>query len=413
MTLANCEWAASGPIIQHIYLTHGWLPIAVQVTAAVTLVLSVVFRSRRWWLRWLPVAVIVGIAVVLLARWYMTSQGLAGEPAPPMLWGWIALSGFAAALVVVGWRGARWWMRGASVLAVPACVIAAALVVNVWTGYVLTVQGAWSTFTEGPLPNEADMATVRTMASQGEIPQQGKVVRVNTGSAGSNFQHRGELVYLPPIWFQPNPPKLPVIVMLGGAMTSSSDWLRRGEAAQTADAFAAAHGGSAPILVFPDLNGMFDKDTECVNGTRGNAADHLTKDVVPYVINEFGATRDSSNWGIVGWSMGGTCAVGLAVKYPEVFSAFVDIAGDLGPNIGNKQQTIDRLYGGNADAYDAFDPSTVIQRHDQYSDMSGWFVVPAEGDEDTVQRDHPGTPDWAYHPVDRGRCSQLAMCARP
>ena len=46
--------------------------------------------------------------------------------------------------------------------------------------------------------------------------------------------------------------------------------------------------------------------------------------------------------------MGGTCAVGLAVKYPEVFSAFVDIGGDLGPNIGNKYQTIDRLYGGNA-----------------------------------------------------------------
>src|SRR5258705_5321414 len=113
-TLANCEWAASGPIIQHIYLTHGWLPVAVQVTAAVTLVLSVVFRSRRWWLRWLPVAVIAGIAVVLLARWYVTSQGLAGKPAPPMLWGWIALSGFAAALGVVGWRGARWWMRGAS-----------------------------------------------------------------------------------------------------------------------------------------------------------------------------------------------------------------------------------------------------------------------------------------------------------
>ena len=74
-------------------------------------------------------------------------------------------------------------------------------------------------------------------------------------------------------------------------MTASSDWLRRGEAAETADAFAEVHGGSAPIMVFPDLNGMFDKDTECVNGTRGNAADHLTKDVVPYVISGFGARQ--------------------------------------------------------------------------------------------------------------------------
>ena len=131
-------------------------------------------------------------------------QGLAGEPAPPMLWVWLSLAGFSAALVLVGWRGARWWVRGASVLAVPICVLAAALVVNVWAGYVLTVQGAWSAFTQAPLPNQADMATW-AMAKQGEVPRQGKIVQVDTGSAGSNFHHRAEFVYLPPIWFRPNP----------------------------------------------------------------------------------------------------------------------------------------------------------------------------------------------------------------
>ena len=33
-----------------------------------------------------------------------------------------------------------------------------------------------------------------------------------------------------------------------------------------------------------------------------------------------------------------------------MFSAFEDIAGDFAPNSGNKAQTIDRLFGGNAAA---------------------------------------------------------------
>ena len=41
--------------------------------------------------------------------------------------------------------------------------------------------------------------------------------------------------------------------------------------------------------------------------------------------------------------MGGTCAMMLTVMHPELFSAFVDIAGELSTrNAGDKQQTIDR-----------------------------------------------------------------------
>ena len=117
------------------------------------------------------------------------------------------------------------------------------------------------------------------------------------------------------------------------------------------------------MLVFVDSGGGFNIDTECVNGTRGNAADHLTKDVVPYMISNHGVSADRANWGVVGWSMGGTCAVDLTVMHPDMFSAFEDIAGDLGPNSGTKAQTIARLFGGNADAWAAFDPTTVITRH--------------------------------------------------
>ena len=84
-------------------------------------------------------------------------------------------------------------------------------------------------------------------------------------------------------------------------------------------------------MVFADSGGAFNNDTECVNGPRGNVADHLTKDVRPFMSADFGVSTDPANWGIAGWSMGGTCAVNLTTMHPELFSSFVDIAGDAMP----------------------------------------------------------------------------------
>jgi S-formylglutathione hydrolase FrmB len=164
-------------------------------------------------------------------------------------------------------------------------------------------------------------------------------------------------------------------MMIGGEFNTPADWARIGNAINTADDFAAAHGGNAPVLVFVDAGGAFNNDTECVNGSRGNSADHLTKDVVPFMVSNFGVSAHRENWGIVGFSMGGTCAVDLAVMHPDMFSAFEDIAGDLAPNAGTKDETISRLFGGNAAAYASFDPTEVIARHGVYSGVAGWFAI--------------------------------------
>jgi S-formylglutathione hydrolase FrmB len=76
--------------------------------------------------------------------------------------------------------------------------------------------------------------------------------------------------------------------------------------------------------------------------------------------------------------MGGTCAVDLTVMHPELFSSFVDIAGNMGPDAGTKAQTIVRLFGGSADEWEAFDPATVITRHGRYDDVSGWFDISSD-----------------------------------
>jgi S-formylglutathione hydrolase FrmB len=252
------------------------------------------------------------------------------------------------------------------------------LALNLWVGYFPTVSAAWNQLTAGPLPDQIDRLKVTAMQVKGTKPTKGVVVPVTINADASRFPHRPELVYLPPAWFASNPPpRLPTVMMISSAFNTPADWLRAGAAFNTVDDFAAHHQGYAPALVFVDATGAFDNDTECVNGTRGNAADHLTKEVVPFMVANFGVSADRANWGVTGWSMGGTCAVDLTVMHPDIFSAFVDIAGDIRPNTGTTDQTIARLFGGNRAAWAAYDPTTVMNRHGRYTGVSGWFDVPA------------------------------------
>jgi len=333
---------------------------------------------------WLPWSALIGVFLAVATYWYIQSAGVADDsnPAPVELWVWIALSGIAFGVLVSGWSGISWRRRMVTVVAVPLCVLSAALSLNLWVGYFPTVQTAWNQVTAGPLPDETDQVAIAALQTQHKMPIKGSVVPVDIPDTASNFRHRQEFVYLPPAWFaQTPPPALPVVMMIGGEFNTPADWMRAGGAVTALDDFAAAHGGNAPVFVFVDPGGTFNNDTECVNGPRGNSADHLVKDVVPYMKSHYGVSADSAHWGVVGWSMGGTCAVDLTVMHPDTFSTFVDIAGDAAPNSGTEAETVDRLFGGNAAAYAAFDPAAVITHHERYQGISGWFAVnsPAAG----------------------------------
>jgi S-formylglutathione hydrolase FrmB len=355
-------------------LLHGWLPWTVQAVVLVLLLVVVGWRTRRFRLLGLPVCVLVGAGVAAGALLLFSGSGLASDPAPQQLWWWVGVTGAALALVVVGWAGARWWRRILSLLVLPLCLLCVGLVLNQWVGYFSTVGEAWSQLTAAPLPNQVPADGLAALRGTVRPTDPGRVVAVSIPDTASGFAHRTEDVWLPPAWFAgPRPPALPVIMMIGGEFNTPADWIRTGNVLPVVDAYAAAHGGQAPILVFVDAGGTFNNDTECVDGPRGNAADHLTGDVRPYVIAHFGASPDPRQWGVVGWSMGGTCAVDLAVMHPELFDTFDDIAGDAGPEVGTKDQTIARLYGGDAAAWARFDPATVLAAHAPYADTAGWF----------------------------------------
>jgi len=363
-------------------LLTGWLPVAIQVVAVLVMLAVVVRRApRRWYLLWLPAAAVTGAVVALLVRGRVAAQGLTDDPAPLALWIWLAVATAATLVAVVGWPGGPWWRRSLAIFAVPLTLLCVGSTLNSWVGYYPTVQEAWGAVTAGPMPDQVSEAQLAVMAAAPTRPMNGALLGVDIPDTASDFAHREEYVYLPPAWFTgtDNHPALPAVMMIGGEYNTPTDWIRTGNAMSVIDSYAAAHGGSAPIVVFVDSGGTFNNDTQCVDGPRGNAADHLTEDVRPYVISRFAASAASASWAVVGWSMGGTCAADLAVTHPELIDTFEDIAGDLGPAVGDQARTIVQLYGGDAALWARFDPLTVLAGHTPYPDTAGWFANATEG----------------------------------
>ena len=372
------------PYGRGLSLLTGWLPITLQVLAGLAVILVVTRRpGRRWYTAWLPAAALVGVGVALLVRHRIGADGLTNDPVPAVVWIWTAVTAAAIVVAVVGWSRTGWWRRVLSLLAVPLSLLCVGSTLNQWVGYFPTVPEAWAAVTAGPMPDQVSDAQLAGMITARTPPGVGALVGVDIPNTASGFVHREEYVYLPPAWFTGTDrhPQLPAVMMIGGEFNTPADWIRTGNAMSVINSYAAAHSGTAPIMVFVDAGGAFNNDTQCVDGPRGNSATHLTEEVRPYVVSRFGASADPQNWGVVGWSMGGTCAAALAVTHPELFDTFVDIAGDLGPAVGDQAQTIDRLYGGDAAAWARFDPLTVLDGHPAYPDTAGWFAnaAPAAG----------------------------------
>ncbi|QIZ33558.1 alpha/beta hydrolase family protein [Saccharopolyspora sp. ASAGF58] len=282
-------------------------------------------------------------------------------------------------LVVLVWRfrdrAARWLLVP---LVVGALALNALVGVNAYFGYYLTLAQALGVAEESE-------GSLEMLNAQMAPPASGMVVTVDIPVQASGFQARPANVYLPPAWFASPRPRLPVIVLLHGTPGSPTDWLDGGAAQRTADRWAAQHGGVAPIVVIPDVNGGVFADTECVDSARGNAETYLTEDVPRFVHSRF-LTRDPGrDWAVAGLSEGGSCAIMLALRHPDVFATFGDFGGLLGPRDGDVNDpagAADALFGGSQQDFDAHEPSWLLT-HRRFPGLHGFFVV---GDNDPEPR---------------------------
>jgi S-formylglutathione hydrolase FrmB len=229
---------------------------------------------------------------------------------------------------------------------------------------------------------------------------------VTVPATRSGFVARPAVVYVPPAWFARPRPALPVVVLLHGTPGDPDDWIDGGRAQETADRWAAAHRGVAPVLLMPDVNGTLDADTECVDSAFGRVETYLVQDVVAFARAALGVRPPGRDWAVAGLSEGGSCALMLALRHPRTFGSFADYSGLAGPRLGETNAdtapTIAALFGGSPEAFAAHEPSVLLGSR-RFPGLGGWFEV---GDADP----EPLAAQTALVPL--AQRAGVATCAR-
>ncbi len=223
------------------------------------------------------------------------------------------------------------------------------------------------------------------------MPRAGRISTVTIPGGRSRFPARPAWLYLPPAYLGSVRAKLPVLVLIPGQPGGPQDWLLAGRLAAVMDGFAAAHDGLAPVVVVPDATGSSLGNTLCLDSRLGAAETYVADDVPAWAAAHLEV--DATHLAIGGFSFGGTCALQLALRRPEVFRTFLDISGQAHPTLGDPAGTVAAAFGGDVAAYHRVDPLDELRAR-TYPGTAGVFVV--------------GRDDGIYRP----QAEQVAAAAR-
>ncbi|AIY01040.1 hypothetical protein ART_1441 [Arthrobacter sp. PAMC 25486] len=337
-----------------------------------------------WWAEDLPSAVILNLAIALWALTMGCTTAFAGLRRRPGR----RLAHRSSREVRSSSRAALRTSPARRILAVVATVVVLAvsgLQVNAYFGEYPTVgsllgqQPAVSTM---PLPvphHSSDSRFMTTAVASGwqqpaGLPRTGTVLAAKIPGTVSGFHGRDALVYLPPAYFAAQRPVLPVVVLVSGQPGSPESWLRSTNLVYDLDAYAASHGGLAPLVVLPDPNGSDEKNTMCMDSALARAGKYMSTDVPNWIKSHLDADTNPAHWAIGGFSYGATCSLQMATRHPDVFQTFMAVAPEREPALASKRSvTIGRAFHGDAAAFDSQLPLTLMARNN-YPNTHGWFA---------------------------------------
>lgn len=166
------------------------------------------------------------------------------------------------------------------------------------------------------------------------IAQEGKIVTATVHSAsleGNLFgdsPDRAVGIYLPPSYDKELDTYYPVFYLLHGyggdynnasayeiLRSSMESWLKSGKVKEM-------------ILVMPNSNNRLYGSQYTNSVTTGNWGDYIAKDLVSYIDTKYRTLQQRESRAIAGHSMGGSGAMRMGLRYPEVFSCMGGISGD-------------------------------------------------------------------------------------
>ncbi|MEE1827415.1 alpha/beta fold hydrolase [Streptomyces sp. BE20] len=368
-------------------LTRGPIPYAILAAGwGSLLVLALLARSRTWWRRRLPVALLTAAAASLLLDivvdgwWHPFPEGL-----PRYITWWIAVALLGLSLAAFRTPGTALRRKLLAIGAGSLVLLMASSQVNrgfdqfptgrvmlaPWLSKTQELTTAKAATTVSPPPGKV-MEEVWT-APPG-LPAKGTVSTVPIPGTKSGFKARDAYVYLPPAYQASPRPLLPVVVLVSGQPGTPGDWVLAGQVNEALDAFAAQHQGLAPIVVMPDQLGSTWTNTLCFDSKIANTQTYLAQDVPDWVRANLQAAEGRKSWVIGGASMGGTCALQLAVNAPEVYGSFLDMAGQDEPTLGTRAQTVAAAFDGDEAKFNAIDPLQVMAAR-KFPDTAAAIVV--------------------------------------
>jgi S-formylglutathione hydrolase FrmB len=348
-------------------LIAGWLPTAISILGLLGGLFLIGSRSRRWWIRDVPVALLAGVGVAVVSAALVAWLRPFPDAVPVRMLVWLAAPVSAIVLAALRWRRQRGWAcRVAACVAVVLVLSTGLVKANSFYGYRPTLAAVLGI----PAANQIDLSDLprteplvvasprqslsSTWHSPAGTPRTGRISAVTVPGERSGFAARQAWLYLPPAYLGTPRADLPVLVMIPGQPGGPRDWLLAGRLASIMDSFAAAHDGLAPIVIVPDVTGSPMGNTMCVDSRLGAAETYLTEDVTRWLQADLQA--DTAHMAIGGFSFGGTCALQMAVRHPDLYPTFLDVSGQAEPTLGDPEQTVQQAFGGDHDAYRSVDP---------------------------------------------------------
>ncbi|MGK5641260.1 alpha/beta hydrolase [Streptomyces sp. URMC 126] len=153
-------------------------------------------------------------------------------------------------------------------------------------------------------------------------------------------------VYLPPEYFQKQyeRARFPVMVVVSGYPGGRVSLARNLQVPLNAARLLEEKKMAPTVIVMISPTIAQPRDTECVDVPDGPQAEtFLTKDLPDALRSTYRVGQDATAWGIMGYSTGGTCALQLAMRAPDVYPVAASLSGDL--SVKNDMATGD-LFGG-------------------------------------------------------------------
>ncbi|MBV2152542.1 esterase family protein [Kitasatospora sp. SUK 42] len=166
---------------------------------------------------------------------------------------------------------------------------------------------------------------------KGTPEEVGRIESVRVSGKETGFSDQ-LFVYLPREYFDPKFAlvRFPVLLALSGYPGTALNLIQDLPLAQTAIEMQRSGKMPPTVLVMARPAVVPTRDTECVDVPGGPRTETwFVKDVPEAVLSAYRVGRTAGSWATFGFSTGGSCALRLAMRFPNVYGNAVSLHGDF------------------------------------------------------------------------------------